>query len=192
MAHVLPFPRGGRRFHWSRRSQTVAAGFAVLATLIALRLILSPPSIAGVSPVEIASAPPPTSADLLGPARVIDGDGLWINGVEVRLNGVDAFELRQTCGDVECGIEARRALHRMVADRTVACHVMDRDRYGRSVSACSVDGIDIGAALVREGHALAYTRYSTAYVDEEAAARADRVGAWAGTVTAPSDWRMAN
>ena len=191
MAHVLPFPRGDRRFHWSRRSQTIAAGFAVLAVLITLRLIVSPPSVAEASVIEVADAPPVT-ADLVGPARVIDGDGLWINGVEVRLNGVDAFELRQTCGDVECGIEARRALHRMVADRTVACHIMDRDRYGRSVSACTVDGVDIGAALVREGHALAYTRYSTAYVDEEAAARAEHAGAWAGVVTAPSDWRAAH
>lgn len=165
---------------------SLAVILLVAAIVVGARLTTAPPDAA-----EAASPPPPVeaSADVTGAARVIDGDGLWVEGVEIRLSGIDAFELRQTCGDIECGVEARRALHRLVADRTVACRFVDQDRYGRQVSTCSVDGVDIGGLLVRGGHALAYTRYSTAYVDEEAAARAARAGAWAGDVVAPSDFR---
>lgn len=184
MAHVLPLS-GHRRPRLPRGLDRLAAGTLAAVLVLGLRLLTVPPGAAE------ASAPPTAvpGADVTGPARVIDGDGLWVQGVEIRLHGVDAFELRQTCGDVECGVEARRALHRLVADRTVACRFVDQDRYGRRVSTCSVDGADLGAALVRDGHALAYTRYSAAYVADEAAARAARAGAWAGEVTAPSEWR---
>lgn len=185
MAHALHFPRGPR-LRLPRGLDKLAVGGFAAALIIGLRLLTAPPETAEAAPAPSA---PVAGADVSGPARVIDGDGLWVQGVEIRLSGVDAFELRQTCGDVECGVEARRALHRMVADRTVACRFVDRDRYGRQVSTCSVDGVDIGGALVREGHALAYTQYSTAYVDEEAAARAAHAGAWAGEVTPPSEWR---
>jgi len=188
MAHVLTFPLGRRKSRWPRALKPASAILIAAVVVIALRMAASPPAPANAAALP---APPPVSADVVGSARVIDGDGLWVEGVEIRLSGVDAFELRQTCGDLACGVDARRALHRMVADRTVACRFLEQDRYGRQVSTCSVDGIDVGAVLVREGHALAYTRYSTAYVDEEAAARADRAGAWAGEVVAPSDWRRA-
>lgn len=183
MAHALHFPKGPR-LRWPRGLDKLAAGAIAAAFIIGLRLLTAPPEAA-----EAAPSAPSTATDVIGPARVIDGDGLWVQGVEIRLHGVDAFELRQTCGEVECGLDARRALHRMVADRTVACRFVDQDRYGRQVSTCSVDGVDIGGVLVREGHALAYTTYSTAYVDEEAAARAAHAGAWAGEVTPPSEWR---
>lgn len=184
MAHALHFPRGPRP-RFPRGLEKLAAGGFAAVLIIGLRLLTSPPETA-----EAAAPPPPVAgADIVGSARVIDGDGLWVQGVEIRLHGIDAFELRQTCGDVECGLDARRALHRLVADRPVACRFVDQDRYGRQVSTCSVDGADIGAALVRQGHALAYTTYSNAYVGDENAARAARAGAWAGDVTPPSDWR---
>ena len=46
--------------------------------------------------------------------------------------------------------------------------------------------------MVLQGHALAFRRYSTEYVDEEATARRNRAGAWAGTFENPADWRRAN
>lgn len=48
---------------------------------------------------------------------------------------------------------------------------------------------DINAWLVREGWALAYRRYSRAYVDEELAAKVARRGIWRGEFIRPWDWR---
>ena len=191
MAHVLPHPRRTLRWRRTRGWDSLAALLIVAVLVVGVRLAAAPPDAA-----EAAVLPPPVEApaDVVGAARVIDGDGLWVDGVEIRLSGIDAFELRQTCGEVECGVEARRALHRMVADRTVACRFVDQDRYGRQVSTCSVDGVDIGGVLVRGGNAVAYTKYSDAYVEAEAAARSARIGAWASEARyiSPSEWRQLN
>ena len=72
---------------------------------------------------------------------------------------------------------------------SVTCEERDRDRYGRVVAVCRHSGRDIYAWLVREGWALAYRRYSLAYVNEEAAARSARRGIWRGEFVPPWDWR---
>jgi len=36
-------------------------------------------------------------ADITGPARVIDGDTIAIGGERIRLHGIDAPEMKQTC-----------------------------------------------------------------------------------------------
>jgi endonuclease YncB( thermonuclease family) len=43
-----------------------------------------------------------------------------------------------------------------------------RDRYGRTVARCRADGRDLGTKMVRAGMALAFVRYSSAYVQAEA------------------------
>jgi hypothetical protein len=54
---------------------------------------------------------------------------------------------------------------------------------------CSANGENLNAWMVREGLALAYVQYSREYVSEEAAAREQRKGIWAGAFVAPWDWR---
>jgi endonuclease YncB( thermonuclease family) len=128
-----------------------------------------------------------------GPARVIDGDTLEVAGVRVRLWGIDAPESRQTCEadgqDYACGERATRHLRTLVADRTVSCEPRTRDRYGRTVALCRTDGSDLGAAMVRDGWALAFVRYAADYVAEELEARAARRGLWQGAFTLPWEWR---
>ena len=137
--------------------------------------------------------PEAVGADVSGPARVIDGDTIEVGGARIRLHGIDSPEGRQTClapvGRWPCGQRATRALARLIGARPVACDARDRDRYGRIVAVCRQDGQDINAWLVAEGWALAYRRYSLAYVDEESAARAARHGVWRGDFVAPWDWR---
>ena len=59
-----------------------------------------------------------------GPARAVDGDTLEVGGEEVRLYGIDAPELHQTCrrGDEEwsCGAIAARQLARAAAENARA------------------------------------------------------------------------
>ncbi|MBU6371814.1 MAG: thermonuclease family protein [Alphaproteobacteria bacterium] len=130
-----------------------------------------------------------SNATISGPAQAVDGDTIRIDGRSIRIEGVDAFERRQSCGAVACGREAAAFTERFVAGALVVCRQTDTDRYGRAVATCSVGGRDLGKALVRAGWALAYVKYSRAYVGDEAAARAARAGAWATEFTPPWQWR---
>jgi hypothetical protein len=46
--------------------------------------------------------------------------------------------------------------------------------------------------MVRQGWALAFRRYSDAYVGEEDGAREEQRGIWSGAFIAPWDWRRRN
>jgi endonuclease YncB( thermonuclease family) len=126
---------------------------------------------------------------IVGHARIIDGDSLLIAGTEVRLWGIDAPELFQRCQregrEVQCGREASRALIALVAGQQVVCERRDMDRFGRTVAQCRAETIDLGRAMVAAGHAVAFG----AYYQEEAQARADRKGLWAGEFMRPREWR---
>ncbi len=145
----------------------------------------------GTLALAAAAASPATA--LSGVARVIDGDTIDVGKTRVRLHGVDAPESGQSCvasgARWPCGRRATRALAGRLGGRTVICEERDRDRYGRIVAVCRQDGRDINAWLVAKGWALAYRRYSRAYVDEERTARAARKGMWRGAFVAPWDWR---
>jgi endonuclease YncB( thermonuclease family) len=122
---------------------------------------------------------------LAGIARVIDGDTIEIAGRHVRLEGIDAPEIAQTCGrwligTWPCGKAAGDALEKLIGGATVSCGSHGLDKYGRTLGVCFVAGRDINAEMVREGYAWAFIRYSTSYVQEEAEARALRVGIWQG------------
>ena len=127
-----------------------------------------------------------------GLAQVIDGDSIRLEGRDIRIAGIDAPELRQTCfvqsGPYSCGDVARRALGDMLEGRLVRCRVSGRDRYGRRLASCEADGEDIGAALVSRGFALAYGRYER----EEAGARRQKLELWSGSFERPSEWRKAH
>lgn len=134
---------------------------------------------------------------VVGRASVIDGDTLEIHDRRIRLWGVDAPEGRQSCDAADgrvwrCGQAAANRLDQHLRDRVVSCFEEDTDRYGRMVARCEGDGEDVGAWLVRQGLAVRYARYAgNAYRAEEAAARQDRAGVWAGRFTNPEDWRRA-
>jgi endonuclease YncB( thermonuclease family) len=118
---------------------------------------------------------------LAGRASVIDGDTLEIRGMRVRLVGIDAPESDQTCLDAaeqswRCGQRAALALADRIGAATVTCEGDERDRYERLLAVCQARGEDLGAWLVSEGLALAYRRYSKAYIGQENAARAAKRG----------------
>jgi micrococcal nuclease len=86
---------------------------------------------------------------------VRDVDTIVVAGTPVRLNGVDGPETSNRAGR-----EARTFMERLVHGRTVAC-VLDGDRtYDRWVGVCYLDGQDIGAVAIANGHALDCRRYS--------------------------------
>ncbi len=135
----------------------------------------------------------PALADVTGPARVIDGDTLEVQGERIRLHGIDAPESRQLCfidgKPWQCGEDATNALAGMIARRPVACEDLGRDRYERIIARCAVAGEDIESWMVVNGWAVAYRRFSLDYVEEEATAQAARRGIWAGEFVKPWEWR---
>ena len=160
--------------------------------VLAVVLILRPGADAAHAEVEPARAET-SGSRLEGVARVVDGDTLDVGGVRVRLHGVDAFERDQMCdgprGPWACGVAATQALKARADGRGLVCRVVDTDRYGRRVSRCEQAGVDVARALVADGLALAYRRYSQDYVADETAARARAAGAWSGSFDRPEQWR---
>jgi endonuclease YncB( thermonuclease family) len=131
---------------------------------------------------------------IAGQATDIDGDTIEIHGERIRLNGVDAPESRQDCERADgtayrCGKDAAFALANFIGRGTVTCERRGVDRYKRTIGTCQVRGEDIGAWLVRAGHALAFRRFSMDYVPEEARAVEAKAGVWQGRFVTPWDWR---
>ena len=131
---------------------------------------------------------------ITGRASVIDGDTIEIHGTRIRLQGVDAPESAQTCTTPEgrpwpCGQRAALALADHLGQSTVHCVPSTKDRYGRTIATCDLDGEDLGHWLVSNGLAVAYRHYSEAYVPQEEAAKKDKLGIWNGTFTMPWDYR---
>lgn len=135
----------------------------------------------------------PTAGLTNNGVRVIDGDTLDVSGQRIRIHGIDAPESHQTCqrGGIEwlCGQEASKRMRTLVGGSQVKCEAIDKDRYGRIIGKCFAGGIDVGEALVLDGLALAYRRYSKDYIGAEASAKAAGRGLWAGQFIEPWDWR---
>lgn len=125
-----------------------------------------------------------------GPFVAVDGDTLAAAGERLRIEGIDAPELGQTCEGADgstyaCGEEARRTLRTLASDGAWECSGTRRDRYQRLLVVCKQGLDDLGERLVAAGAAVADRRYLVA----EGKARAAGEGIWAGRFERPSDWR---
>ena len=131
--------------------------------------------------------------DLIGQASVIDGDTIEIHGSRIRIFGIDAPESTQLCRGADslqykCGAKAANELANLIERRPVSCAPVSLDRYKRTVATCSVNGLDIGEWLVRNGHALDWPQYSRGkYASAQSQARRAELGMWAGSFAEP--WR---
>jgi endonuclease YncB( thermonuclease family) len=100
------------------RKQYAAFAIALLATGVA------------AAPAEAKRMDPVL---LQGEARAIDGDTLQVGDTRLRLHGIDAPELRQTCEDSAgeawaCGRRAASELAAAVAGGEIHCISRERDR----------------------------------------------------------------
>ena len=113
----------------------------------------------------------PSFADVTGPATVVDGDTIVVAGERVRLQGIDAPELHQTCTAYgqqwACGRTSAEWLRKRLDGRQVECVGHARDRYGRLLAVCYLGGENLNERIVREGWALDFRKYSTDYLQAE-------------------------
>lgn len=136
----------------------------------------------------------PVHADITGQPRVIDGDTIEIAGERIRLHGIDAPEMKQTCKnrkgkELLCGQLAKQALEKLVRGQGVTCKGDVRDRYKRFIGVCYVGPFNINEQMVADGWALAYRKYSKDYMRAETFAKSRGEGIWGMEFVPPWDWR---
>lgn len=139
-------------------------------------------------------APRAVPNEVQGTAHVHDGDTVTVAGVKIRLFGVDAPEMDQSCempdgSDWACGVWSRDQVRAAVKGRDLRCVRQDTDRYGRMVARCYLGDQDLAQRLVQDGIVFSYASFSKDYiVDEKAAAVAGR-GLWRAKTMTPAEFR---
>lgn len=153
--------------------------------------------------------------DLLGPAiaNAIDGETLFLRGIEVNLFGIDAVEPGQQCqtadgADYACGRAATQALQQLVQNEQVVCVPLFSIAVGRVVGLCEVTTDDepvpmkpgefiaggyrpnnLSRLMVVQGHALSVGLGGQLFGEEQSQAQTLRVGVWQGSFVPPWRWR---
>jgi endonuclease YncB( thermonuclease family) len=145
-----------------------------------------------------SEAPAGARPAITGGARVVDGDSIVIADEQIRLIGIDAPELGQTCRaagqNISCAQDATAALVEMIGTIKVRCEVYGRDRYQRALAVCYAADLELNRAMVQAGYALAWypeegVVLGPRYEAEQATAQQARAGIWQSDFIAPSEWR---
>ena len=95
---------------------------------------------AALNPVAASDRPFSLQGEI-NVTKVSDGDSLRSGPLKIRLHGIDAPELKQTCTDNSgaswpCGRAARDAMAEIATTTPLRCVLMDVDRYGRLIMRC--------------------------------------------------------
>jgi endonuclease YncB( thermonuclease family) len=138
-----------------------------------------------------------TFETLAGRYTINDGDSLEYKGERIRLRGIDAPELNQTCEmpsgtSYDCGRDAKRALQKIIGASEISCLKTRSDKYGRKLAFCSKDKLDINAEMVRQGWAVASREFETNYLLQQTEAMDAKRGIWQGSFEQPSEYRKRN
>ena len=136
------------------------------------------------------------SSDSNNILEITDGDSIKIGKNRIRLQGIDAPELKQKCvkenQEYSCGLDSKNFLKYLVNDSHVECKYNELDRYNRILGMCFVNGVNINELMVENGWALAYRKYDKIFSDNESNARKGSRGIWSGDFEKPWNWRKAN
>ena len=148
------------------------------------------------------------SEEIYGKAKVVDGDTIHIKSYKIRLEGIDAPEMKQKCKkefiristiigmsftkDYACGVESKKKLINKIDNRLIKCISLSKDRYKRYLATCYKNSINLNKWMVRNGHSVAYERYSKQYVKDEDYAKKNKLGIWQSSFIRPEKWRKLN
>ena len=137
------------------------------------------------------------ATEIYGTPTIIDGDTIKILNNKIRLHGIDAPENNQKCiknkKKYNCGRIATEALIMKIGKKAIKCLTKKKkDRYNRFIGVCFVEQDDLKKWMVKNGHAVAYRRYSKDYVLDEKFAKTNKIGVWSGTFLKPEKWRKLN
>ena len=146
--------------------------------------------------------------EIIGIPKIIDGDTIYINEYKIRLEGIDAPEMRQECKkerlkissivgftfykNYSCGEVSKENLEVKIDGSKIKCISSTKDKYKRYLAKCFKDKINLNRWMVRNGYAVAYRRYSKEYISDEDFARENKLGLWQGKFIKPEKWRKLN
>ena len=149
-----------------------------------------------------------TAEEIIGVPKIVDGDTVYIKEYKIRLEGIDAPEMRQKCKkeklkissiigftfykDYNCGEVSREKLKKKVDRSKIKCISSSKDRYERYLAKCFKEKLNLNRWMVRNGYAVAYRRYSKKYVPDEDFAKENKLGLWQGKFLDPEKWRKLN
>ena len=145
------------------------------------------------------------ASEIVGFPKVVDGDTIHIKSYKIRLEGIDAPEMRQKCKkpylkimffnfqkDYYCGQMSKKKLVQKIGNKPVKCILLGKDRYKRYLAKCLKGTINLNRWMVRNGYAVAYRKYSKLYILDENFAKEEKLGLWRGTFIKPEKWRKLN
>ena len=146
--------------------------------------------------------------EIIGISKVIDGDTVQIDNFKIRLEGIDAPEMRQKCKreflkisstigfifykDYNCGEVSKKKLKDKINETEIKCISSSKDRYKRHIATCFKGQTNLNQWMVKNGYAIAYRRYNKKYIPDEDFAKENKLGLWKGKFMKPEKWRKLN
>ena len=146
--------------------------------------------------------------EIYGIPKIVDGDTVYINNKKIRLEGIDAPEIKQQCQkpflqisaligfqlskSYSCGTVSKKKLINKIDNSKIKCISSSKDRYKRYLATCYKDKVNLNKWMVRNGYAVAYKRYSKDYERDEEHAKENKLGMWEGSFILPEKWRKLN
>jgi endonuclease YncB( thermonuclease family)/methylphosphotriester-DNA--protein-cysteine methyltransferase len=172
---------------------------ALLLTMLACALVYAAQPVAPVRAQQPSAVG--NNVKLVIDGKVInvhDGDTVTVldeknKKTHIRLQGIDAPELKQEFGSV-----SQQNLSRMVLGKQVTIVWTKIDKYRRTVGTIMLDGHDVNIEQVKAGLAWHFKKYEdeqnpedrVAYAAAEQQARSAKLGLWQDpNPTPPGDWR---
>jgi len=140
----------------------------------------------------------PAASSISNSVRVVDGDTIVLDGIKIRLKGIDAPESKQECisyseakkrTKIPCGEMATAELKNIIGINHVSCSNEGKDIYNRQLSYCYVGELNINEEMVRRGYAIAAIKYDKSFKLDETLAKSTKEGLWAGEFEDPEKWR---
>ena len=108
------------------------------------------------------------ASDVIGFSKVVDGDTIHIKSYKMRLEGIDAPEMKQKCKrpylqilffnfqkDYYCGQKSKKKLTEKIDNKQVKCILYRKDRYKRYLAKCLKGSTNLNRWMVRNGYAVA-------------------------------------
>jgi len=152
----------------------------------------------GILLILAITAATPAAAEgdrLQGPATVISGDTLVVQGQRMHLFGIDAPDKGQPCQwpnkVIDCGNISRTALLDLIAPVEIACRRRNTNADGTWIATCKAEGFDVGSNMIYTGWAMTPPGDPAKYGKVQENAKTRKRGMWKGTFEMPWIWRKA-